>query len=168
MWSIPSCQEMNTDALPNFSQVVPGLYRGGRPTDSPLEKASQLMKQLGIKTILSLEKEVFGEVRKERGWAEKLGIVFRHVPLNGVFPPEAAGVDQALAVARNESNWPLYVHCDHGYDRTGFVVGAYRVLVQGWTPEKAYEEMKGSGWRALFYDLFGWHRAFLNYVRSRS
>ncbi len=125
------------------------------------------MKQLRIKTILSLEKEVFGEVRKEREWAEKLGIVFLNVPLNGVFPPETAQVDRALAVVRNESNWPLYVHCDHGYDRTGFVIGAYRVLVQEWTPERAYEEMKGVGWRRLFYDLFGWHNAFFNYVRSR-
>ena len=33
------------------------------------------------------------------------------------------------------------VHCTHGQDRTGFVVGRYRVLHDGWTKDAAYEEM---------------------------
>ncbi len=173
MWFVSSCDEIltNTAAPHRFSQVVPGLYRGGRLTDISLEKASLLMRQLEIKTILSLENEICekltGKVVKEGQWAEKLGIVFRRIPLNKFFPPEAAQVDQALAVVRNQSNWPLYIHCDYGEDRTGFVVGAYRVLVQGWAPEKAYEEMKRFGYSGLLYDMLGWHNAFFNYIRSR-
>lgn len=33
------------------------------------------------------------------------------------------------------------VHCTHGQDRTGFTIGRYRVLHDGWTKDAAYTEM---------------------------
>ncbi|HUV86117.1 MAG TPA: hypothetical protein VMX79_03305, partial [bacterium] len=56
---------------------------------------------------------------------------------------------------------PVFVHCHAGVDRTGFVVAAYRVKVEGWTPEKAYEEMARLGFHSF---LFWWPGAFFEYV----
>jgi tyrosine-protein phosphatase SIW14 len=33
------------------------------------------------------------------------------------------------------------VHCTHGQDRTGLVVGLYRTIHDGWTKTDAYREM---------------------------
>jgi protein tyrosine/serine phosphatase len=38
------------------------------------------------------------------------------------------------------------VHCQHGADRTGALVALYRVVVQGWTKERAVEEMNRGGY----------------------
>lgn len=42
---------------------------------------------------------------------------------------------------------PVLVHCSAGAQRTGGVVAMYRVLVQGWTTEKAREEMIRYDWK---------------------
>ena len=47
---------------------------------------------------------------------------------------------------------PMLVHCWHGSDRTGIVCAAYRIVMQGWTPEKALEE--------LMDERFGHHRSY--------
>ena len=39
----------------------------------------------------------------------------------------------------------MYVHCEQGIGRTGCVVAAYRVRVQGWTPEAAVDEACAHG-----------------------
>jgi protein tyrosine/serine phosphatase len=39
-----------------------------------------------------------------------------------------------------------YVHCEHGQDRTGLVVAAYRVLHDGWTTDAARAEALSYGY----------------------
>ncbi len=90
------------------------------------------------------------------------------MPLNGIVPPAFSEVDKAVAIVRNQSHWPIYVHCDHGdivQDLSS--ERAYRVLVQGWPPQKAYEEMKAMGYSGFPYNLLGWDDAFFEYIRSR-
>jgi len=41
------------------------------------------------------------------------------------------------------SNLPVFVHCQHGADRTGCMIGLYRVKVQSWKFEQAWL----GGWR---------------------
>lgn len=49
---------------------------------------------------------------------------------------------------------PLLIHCQHGQDRTGLVVAAYRVQVWGWTKEQAMKEALSFGYRSwLNYGL---------------
>jgi len=147
--------------ITRFGEVSPGLYRGGRPGEEDVAA----LRDMGIKTILDLEGGLFAAetdaVRQERGWAEAAGIDFEHVPLSPLRAPRPARVEEALAVMADPARRPVFVHCHAGVDRTGFVVAAYRVKVEGWTPEKAYEEMARLGFHSF---LFWWPGAFFEYV----
>jgi protein-tyrosine phosphatase len=39
----------------------------------------------------------------------------------------------------------VLIHCTHGRDRTGLVCGAWRILKNGWSPDKAIAEMHAFG-----------------------
>ena len=40
-----------------------------------------------------------------------------------------------------QADGPVLVHCQHGADRTGTLMAAYRMVVQGWPREAAIKEM---------------------------
>jgi protein tyrosine/serine phosphatase len=46
-----------------------------------------------------------------------------------------------LKVLEDPANWPVYIHCAQGRDRTGYNAAAYRMVVQGWSAAEALEEM---------------------------
>jgi tyrosine-protein phosphatase SIW14 len=46
-----------------------------------------------------------------------------------------AEIAKCLAQVQN-----ILVHCTHGRDRTGLIIGAYRLIYQGWTLEKVNAE----------------------------
>jgi protein tyrosine phosphatase len=55
---------------------------------------------------------------------------------------------------------PVYVHCRSGMNRTGVMVAAYRVLIEGVSDEEAIEEMgRYQGW---------WFKADAKYIRALS
>ncbi len=66
---------------------------------------------------------------------------------------------EALRVMIDPANRPLMVHCKQGADRTGALVALYRVVVQGWSKQKAVLEMKDGGyhhselWLNMDYDV---------------
>ena len=41
---------------------------------------------------------------------------------------------------------PYLVHCQHGADRTGTMVAMYRMVIQGWSREKAVDELVNGGY----------------------
>jgi len=47
-----------------------------------------------------------------------------------------------------------FVHCEHGEDRTGLAVGAYRIKVEHWTKPAAYQEMEAPGFHPLLRGLY--------------
>lgn len=150
--------------IPNFSELSPGLYRGGRPSQEGVAE----LREMGVKTILDLEAGLFATetdaVKSERGWVAAAGMDFEYVPLGPLGAPPAARVDAALAIMGDPAKRPIFVHCKAGVDRTGFVVAAYRVKVESWTPEQAYEEMVRLGFHRF---LFWWTGAFFRYVGAR-
>ena len=56
----------------------------------------------------------------------------------------------------NPESGTVLVHCQHGADRTGLLVAVYRVVVQGWSKERAIDEMTNGG--------FGFHPVWKNLV----
>lgn len=116
-----------------------------------------------IKAVINLERELFevepGEVKKERKWVEEAGLRFFHVPMHPFFAPKETEAKRALALITDPENQPVYVHCDRGSDRTGVVVAAYRIRVEGWSIEEAYREMR-SGTATGIASSFGGRRFF--------
>ncbi len=126
-------------------EVNSWLYRGGRPSQEDILK----LKELGIKTIISLERGPFkkepGRVKKARKWTSEEGIRFVHIPMHAIWPIKREDIEKALAIMADPVNRPIFVHCDGGYDRAGIVIACYRIKYEGWTAEQAYEEMKEYG-----------------------
>ena len=119
------------DNVPNFHQVSEKLYRGGQPT----EHGYELLKQMGIKTVVNLRIDP-----REESMVKKAGLEYVRIPINPPFLNDKH-IEEFLLVMAKKKNWPVFVHCLHGSDRTGAAVASYRVVYQGYTVDNAYAEM---------------------------
>jgi len=83
-----------------------------------------------------------------------------HIPMKA-WHAEDEDIVRFLRVVTDPANAPVFVHCQHGSDRTGVAVAAYRIVVQGWTKEEAIAEMTkgGTGFHAIWGNL-------VTYVRN--
>lgn len=151
--------------IPNFHPVIDGkVYRGGQPY---LPSHWQELQARGIKTVVKLNFRCEGIDDA----AEQYGIKVLDFPMQpitffqGIFgAPEDDEVAAAVAAICDEGNWPLFVHCLHGQDRTGLVTAEFRVVKQGWPIEQARGEMLLLGYHIELIDLDRvWHR----FVASR-
>jgi tyrosine-protein phosphatase SIW14 len=142
-----------TDHIPQFRKVSDGIYRGGRSDD----KGFLLLWQLGIKTVVNLENDD-DAIANETSALEKLGIREISLPMSGFWKPDDRTVNQALTLIANPLNYPIFVHCQHGQDRTGVVLGLFRVFEQKWTPKAAYDEMLDIGFHPALIFLDNYYR----------
>ncbi len=125
------------EALGNFHEVAPGLYRSAQPNRDGYKQ----LKALGVKTLLSLK----GADAREREEAGAEGLSVENVPMSGFAQPSFEQVDRALAIIADPAKRPLLVHCQLGKDRTGFVIASYRVVVEHVDEAKAVEEARSYG-----------------------
>lgn len=139
---------LQAHSIPNFRQVHEGLYRGGRPSVQDLKE----LKQMGIKTILNLENHRY-PVSQEKKVAAALNLNYISIPTASFFKPKDVRVDQVLEILADPAQYPIFIHCTHGRDRTGMMVGLYRVEKEGWPAAMAYREMKDLGFRKILFRL---------------
>ncbi len=78
--------------------------------------------------------------------------------------PTVGQLDHAVTILSDPQRQPVYVHCDHGVDRTGMVLAAYRIQVDGWTFERAYEEMRSHGFHEEW--LVSWKSRLAEYAQA--
>lgn len=133
---------------PPIELVSPGIYRGPRPSQGTLSQ----LKSMGVHTVLDLE-DTSSAIRTERGWARQLGLAFISEPMSGFWTPDDSEVNQIEAIMADQSRRPIFVHCQHGQDRTGLIVGIYRVFTEHWTPASAYHEMLAKGFHQILFLL---------------
>lgn len=123
--------------ITNFSVVVPGkIYRGALPD----AKGMNYLKTLKIKTDVNLVTST-GDISLEMNMARARGMNYVSFPLSFLVPNSDRDLKYLVAFISEPVNQPVYVHCRHGEDRTGLVIGLERVFTEGWTPEAAYQEM---------------------------
>lgn len=121
----------NEIVLDNFHKVSDKLYRGAKQNAEGYKK----LKEMGIKTVVNLRTS-----NKEEKIVKEAG-------LNYVFIPTKTSklgddtIEKFLAVVSDKNNWPVFVHCYHGSDRTGAAVASYRIVFENYTPEEAHKEM---------------------------
>lgn len=134
--------------IDRFYEVAPGIYRGARPE----WEGMKFLAFSGFKSVLNLDDDRFA-IMKENHYAQLLGLKGVSSPLASYWFPEDEQVNEILAFIANPDNHPVFIHCQHGRDRTGMIVGLYRVLYEGWTPQDAYSEMLNLGFRTMLVPL---------------
>lgn len=148
--------------LPNFHEVHPFLYRSGEPTEAGLEKA----KQKGITTLIDLRGG--DKSREEAQWAKKLGMKYINLPMTAE-PPTPKQIDTFMTTVKaaeaNPKNGSVLVHCAHGSDRTGCMVGIWRVSEDHWDYDKTYAEMRHYWFTPKFTKLSGTVKKFADQAK---
>lgn len=127
-------------SIPAFYKVNDTLYRGGKPDIEGLQR----LKNMGFKTIVSFQQES-DDVNNERAMVHAFGMEFYNIPLTVQERPSDEAVLKFLDIVTNENNFPVFVHCASGRDRTGAMIAMYRVVVEAWTIKEAYQEAKALG-----------------------
>ncbi len=147
----PNLVENRDIPVKNFLTVTDWLYRGGQPDATAIEA---LVKR-GVRTIISLRWNMV-VIRAERALAKKHGINYYSIPLSYWILPTRAQIDLFLSILDDQNKHPIFMHCLHGRDRTGMFTAIYRIARENWTADKAYAEMKNSGFRHIRMHQFKW------------
>jgi protein tyrosine/serine phosphatase len=133
---------------PPIELVDNNIYRGPRPTYDTLVQ----LQSMGVTTIVDLE-NTQSAIDQEQQWAQQLGLNFISEPMSGFWTPDDSEVDQIESIIADPSQGPMFVHCQHGQDRTGLIIGLYRVFNEGWDPGTAHQEMVDKGFHTLLWFL---------------
>lgn len=151
-----SDDEPRFDELPNFHRVSARLFRGGQPRSGGIHKLAAL----GVNTIINLrddDEREFVEARE----ALAAGLRYFNVPFKRLGKPTDEQIERALSLIAAPENGVVFVHCEHGSDRTGTVIAVYRIGHDGWTRRQAKREAKRHGMKF-------WQRGMKSYIDDYS
>jgi uncharacterized protein (TIGR01244 family) len=127
---------LETAKVDNFAKVSSTMWRGAQPSDKSLAKLAQG----GIKTVIDLRMDGDG-IEHESQTVNTLGLHYVHIPM-GFMKPTPDKILSFLKIVTARENQPVYVHCRQGADRTGTLCAIYRRMVQNWTFEQCWVEMR--------------------------
>jgi protein tyrosine/serine phosphatase len=118
----------------NFGRISDTLYRGAQPDAAAITNLAKL----GVKAIINLRmsKDVW---KPEESLAQVHGILYTNIPLRGLGRPTDEQMKTIMALLATMQG-PVFVHCEHGCDRTGTVVACYRIQHDQWTTDAALKE----------------------------
>ncbi|MHC4714577.1 MAG: fused DSP-PTPase phosphatase/NAD kinase-like protein [Planctomycetota bacterium] len=139
-------QPIDKPGLPNLFKVSDNLYRGAQPTAEGFRE----LEKMGVKTVVNLR-----SFHSDRDELEGTALGYVHVWAKA-WNAEDEDVVKFLKVVADKEKTPVFVHCQHGADRTGMMVAIYRIILQGWTKDAAVREMTEGG--------FGHHKIWANLV----
>lgn len=143
----------STDLI-NFNVIIPDkVFRGGQPS----RDGFSYLKSLGVKTLVQLN-------YPEEGMQDvpDFKCVDVSMPPKDFWQffgkPDLVDAVAALDALTDEANWPVYVHCLHGEDRTGMIAAMFRVRKQDWSPDDARVEWQRLAGHPPLPDLLAtWH-----------
>jgi protein tyrosine/serine phosphatase len=137
----------------NFGKVNEHLYRGAQPDAAGMKS----LKKLGVKLIVNLR--LPGDSWKvEEAQATANGILYTNFPMTGRGTPEDQQVRKILSLFESFPD-PIFIHCQHGCDRTGTVVACYRIQHDRWSSQLAMRE-------ARHYGISFWEFRMKRYVAA--
>jgi Tyrosine phosphatase family len=149
--------ESTSSAAPlpkNFGIVSKGIYRGAQPKGVTQYRA---LRALGVTTILKLNPN--DGISEESTLCRELGLEVIPVALQewtvatDVAHPCVCAALREIKRAR-QSGAGIYIHCNAGKNRTGFLVGAYRELAEHYEAEAVLEELRAYGHNWFFETLY--------------
>jgi len=122
--------------IENFGCVNPSYFRGAKPN---ADNYGELV-ALGIKTLVDLRGDDGDPAEKEE--AARVGLGYVRIPMTTREAPSQETLAEFLRVVTDPERMPVYVHCVGGRHRTGVMTAVYRMTQDGWTPDRAFREMK--------------------------
>lgn len=148
--------------IENLQKATEGIFRGARPISTD---EMQTIAKMGIKNIIDLQGgdvnykhwkliswnepgELPESIAAEKSVSNSLNMGFLNVPLDSLDPitvDEDKAIDAVLDFMHNKANQPLYIHCEHGKDRTGLIVALYKIKYEGMSVQNAYNEWVNLG-----------------------
>jgi protein tyrosine phosphatase (PTP) superfamily phosphohydrolase (DUF442 family) len=132
----PGGKPVDMAGLHNVIQVSEKLFSGGVPEDNA---GFESLKQLGIKTILSVD-----GARPDVARAKEFGMRYVHLPIGY----DGVSQEQAMMLARavRDLPGPIYLHCHHGKHRSPAAAAAVQFCLDDkCTVAQAVDIMKRAG-----------------------
>ncbi|HKV27082.1 MAG TPA: tyrosine-protein phosphatase [Candidatus Acidoferrales bacterium] len=126
--------------LPDFAQITPSLYRGAQASREGFRKLAAM----GVQIVIDLR----GDRKSEREFVNTLGMTYIPMGWECSFPKDKTFA-KFLAVILDNPGKKIFIHCRVGDDRTGMMIAAFRMAVQGWSAEHAEKEMERFGFDFL-------------------
>lgn len=170
----------------SFQKITENIYAGGKPSAEDL----RMLRTLGVKEIINLQGGNLGgdpqfdqivlkvqpgenpeAIQQEAQAAAALGMREISLPLPSYasfWSTTPNNLQKVLDIMKS-TNDKIYVHCEHGVDRTGLVVSLFRVQQLGESPERAraeWRELQKNRPISLFSSIAMFH--FFDRVTSRS
>lgn len=139
-----------THGIPNLAQVNDNIYRSGQIAS--IEGWNYLSKIANGRKIHIIKLNSDDEGLDNYGRGMGMDIIYIPIPPHDtnrfirnieeiVKVPNINDIIAIEQVLLNINSKDIYlVHCTHGQDRTGIVIGIFRIL-NGWDKDKAYKEM---------------------------
>ena len=131
-----SAVDLSRVRIDNFGRVDPTYFRGAQPEGRDYADLATL----GVKTIINLTSD--DAQASEQAMAGQAGLKYFQIPMSTHEPPTPAQLAEFLKIVNDPASQPVYVHCVGGRHRTGVMTAAYRITQDGWTSDRAFQEMK--------------------------
>jgi tyrosine-protein phosphatase SIW14 len=162
---VPLAHSVQTQtSFRNMHVVRPGvLLRSGQLTHDALKK---VLRDNGIKTVVTL-RDAYEPGKPPPDLAEEQYCNKEEIKYVRIHPyawwaevgpaPVEVGIKKFIEVMKDESNYPVLIHCWAGIHRTGAYCAIYRMEFEHWTNAAAMEEMKEMGYDSLDdeWDILG-------------
>jgi len=146
----PAKPQSDVPGVGNFAKISETLWRGAQPTAEGFAE----LKKRGVKTVVNLR-----SFHSDRDELAGLGLQYVHIYCQA-WNPDDEDVLRFLKVVQNPENQPVFVHCQHGADRTGMMVAIYRMIEQGWPVEDAVAEVRNFGFHRIFTQISDYLKQF--------
>ena len=118
--------------LPNFGEASTTLYHGGQPSKTGFH----MLAKMGVNIVVDLR----GNRDDERKIVTHLGMQYVAIPWQCSFPKDRIFAEFLTLLRRNPGK-KIFVHCRLGDDRTAMMIASYRMAEEGWSAQRAENEM---------------------------
>lgn len=141
--------------IQNFDYVTPQLCRGAQPNVIGID----YLARQHVTLIVNL-RDRGDEWDRESTICMNEGIKYAWIPLPGASAPskETEDLIQFLIEKEIETGGKVFVHCQHGCDRTGTTIACYEIR-HGVSNSVALKEAK-------FYGLSSFERCMINFIKK--
>ena len=123
-------RRLTTQGLPkNTRQAKEGYWIGSHPDLDQLEE----LNARNVRLILTVATVPHKNLKLLRSGIEKYGMTHVYIPFGSTFPNPARFMDEVMKYDPSQ----IFIHCEHGGDRSGAVLAYILVARHGWPLPRA-------------------------------